>query len=201
MIRRFGWVIVALALLTSTQVASADLIRFFAHLDGPSEAPPNNSPGTGFARVIVDTAAHTLFVEAAFQDLLGTTTMAHIHSATAIPFQGTAGVATQLPTFINFPLGVTSGSFSQTLDLLGLASYNPVFVTANGGTAASAEAALLAGMLEGRAYFNIHTNVFPGGEIRGFLNVVPEPSSLALLGCGAVVIAAGGLRRIVRNRR
>jgi hypothetical protein len=42
-------------------------------------------------------------------------------------------------------------------------------VTANGGTTAGAEAALLAGLEAGQAYLNIHTTMFPGGEIRGFL--------------------------------
>ena len=41
-----------------------------------------------------------------------------------------------------------------------------ITVTANGGTAASAFAALCAGIDGGMAYFNIHTNAFAGGEIR-----------------------------------
>jgi hypothetical protein len=53
--------------------------------------------------------------------------------------------------------------------MLDLSSYNPAFVSANGGTAASAEAALFAGIMAGHAYLNIHTTTFPGGEIEGFL--------------------------------
>jgi hypothetical protein len=68
-------------------------------------------------------------------------------------------------------------------------SYNPAYVTANGGTTASAEAALAAAMAAGEAYLNIHTTVVPGGEIRGFLTLVPEPSGAALLGLGAAIIA------------
>ena len=52
-------------------------------------------------------------------------------------------------------------------------SYNPAFVTANGGTVAGAEAALLAGLHAGTAYLNIHTSMVPAGEIRGFLVEVP----------------------------
>ena len=58
----------------------------------------------------------------------------------------------------------------HTLDMLDVSSYNPSFVTANGGTAASAEAVLFAGLQAGQAYLNVHTSANPGGEIRGFLH-------------------------------
>jgi hypothetical protein len=32
----------------------------------------------------------------------------------------------------------------------------------------------------GTAYFNVHSNTFPAGEIRGFLRKLPEPASLTL---------------------
>ena len=65
----------------------------------------------------------------------------------------------------------------HTFDLTLTASYNAPFVTANGGTAAGAEAALLAGIAAGKAYFNIHTTVVPGGEIRTFLQAFnPTPT-------------------------
>jgi hypothetical protein len=76
-------------------------------------------------------------------------------------------------------------------------SYNPSFIGANGGTTASAEAALLANAAADTSYFNIHTMVFPGGEIRGFLipAAVPEPSSVIMLGMSVLAVAAYGLRR------
>jgi hypothetical protein len=51
------------------------------------------------------------------------------------------------------------------------ASYNPAFVTANGGTVASAKPVLLAGLLAGQAYLNVHTSGNPSGEIRGVLTL------------------------------
>ena len=159
-------------------------------LSGPGEAPPNASPGTGTASVIFDATAHTLEVQATFSGLLSPTTASHIHCCVVPP--GPAGVATMVPTFSLFPLGVTSGTFDQTLSTLLASTYNPAFVTANGGTVAGAEAALVAGLNAGQSYLNIHTTDFPGGEIRGFLVAapIPEPESYALLLAGLALLRA-----------
>ncbi|WP_300334979.1 CHRD domain-containing protein [Accumulibacter sp.] len=170
------------ALLTGAPLAHATIITYQTDLDGASEAPPNASPATGFASVITDDVAKTMAVHVTFSGLLGTTTAAHIHCCTAAP--GTVGVATTVPNFFGFPLGVTSGVYDLLLDMTLASSYNPAFITAHGGTTAGAEAALFAGMSLGEAYVNIHTTFRPGGEIRGFLTQVPEPASLALLGLG-----------------
>jgi hypothetical protein len=175
--------------------AGAALLPYTATLTGPGESPPNASPGIGFTEVDYDSTAHTLRVQATFSGLLGTTTASHIHAATPTPGTGTAIVATTTPSFAGFPLGITSGTYdSGLLDLTSASSYNPAFVTANGGTTASAEAALTASIAAGTSYLNIHTTVVPGGEIRGFLTPapVPEPVSLALLAPAAV---AGLARR------
>ena len=64
-------------------------------------------------------------------------------------------------------------------------------ITAHVDFTAVAEAALALAMASGQAYWNIHTSSFAGVEIRGFLVAVPEPSGLALLGIGGIVMAAG----------
>ena len=50
-----------------------------------------------------------------------------------------------------------------------------------------------ADLQNGLWYLNIHTAAFPGGEIRGQVQVVPEPGSLLLLGGALAALAA--LRR------
>lgn len=51
-------------------------------------------------------------------------------------------------------------------------------------------------ILSGRAYINFHTTQFPGGEIRGAINPVPEPSALLIFGSGAVGLVGFGWRRL-----
>ena len=170
--------------------AGATPIVYRASLSGAAEDPPNASPGTGFTTVTIDTIAHTLRVEVSFAGLLGNTTVAHIHCCTATPFAGLAAVATATPSFPGFPAGVTSGTYDQTFDLTQNASFRAQFITDNGGTPAGAEAALAAGLAAGRAYLNVHSSLFTGGEIRGFLAEVPAPASIALLGVALAGLAA-----------
>jgi len=186
---------VLLAVLVAGSLISvrAAIFQYTVALDGPTEGVA--SPGIGTGTVNYNNVNHLLQMQATFSGLLGTTTAAHIHAATASPFSGTAGVATQTPSFVGFPLGVTSGSFSNTLDLTQAASWNPSYVTAHGGTTATAEADFVAAIAAGQAYFNIHSSSFGGGEIRGFLVAVPEPGTLALAGLGVAGLAARGWRR------
>jgi hypothetical protein len=182
-------------MLLASATTQAQIFVYNASLDGPSESPPNASPGTGFATVTVNLALHTLRVEVNFSGLIGTVSAAHIHAPTASPGTGTAGVATQTPTFSGFPSGVTSGAYDNTFDMTLASTWNPSYVSANGGSVAATEAAFLQALANGTSYFNIHSSTFPGGEIRGFL--VPEPATFALLAMGGIslLFAARKARR------
>ena len=183
----------AATLFASPMTAQAAVFTWEdAPLSGASENPPVNSPGTGFATVTLDTVAQTLSVNVTFSGLTSGTTASHIHCCTTTR-GGNAGVATTTPTFAGFPLGVTFGTFVTTLDMTQMSSYNPAFITANGGTVASAEAVLFAGMEDGDSYLNIHTSNNPGGEIRALLT--PLPATLPLFASGLVGLGLLGWRR------
>lgn len=186
------------AFVVSALPLQAAPIVFTASLDGPSESPSNASPGTGFAIVTIDDVTDLMRVQVTFAGLLSPTTVSHIHVINGPGDTNTADtlgpVATTTPTFVGFPAGVTSGAYDATFDMLLASSYRPGFLTDSGGTPELAEAALFAGIIDGRAYLNIHTSQFPGGEIRGFLQpaptAIPEPASLLLLGSGFAIAAA-----------
>ena len=192
----------AAAMLVAAPLARASLIHLHVNLSGTNEVPPTGSLGTGVADLDLDTTAQTLVGHIVFSGLGFPTTAAHIHCCLASPFLTgvNVGVATVVPAFPGFPLGVMSGTDNFILSLNSASAYNPAFVTAQ-GSLANAEAAFIAGLIAGETYLNIHTgpgpapNGFPGGEIRGFV-AVPEPMTTSLLVLG---LAAAGF--VSRRRR
>lgn len=182
----------AAALLTAGS-AQAQITLF----SGTFAPEAQGATGTGTLFMTHDASARTLEILANWSGLSGNTTTAHIHCCNVNPFTGTSGVAlAQAGVLPGFPLGVTSGSYTQMIDLSLASQYSANFITASGGTTAAAEARLIANLASGHAYFNIHSSTFAGGEIRAFVSVVPEPQTY-----GMMTLGLAGLGLWMRRRQ
>jgi CHRD domain/PEP-CTERM motif len=184
---------VALGLATMASTAAAQ--TWSASMNGANEFPANGSAGTGFALLSFDGLTNVLTITGSFSGLTGTTTSAHVHCCLNPVQPENVGVATTTPSFVGFPLGVTGGSFEIFLDLTQASSYRAGFITESGGTTGGAQARLLQGFNDGTAYFNIHSSFAPGGEIRGAVTTVPEPSTVLLMAGGLVAVGVMARRR------
>jgi len=119
-------------------------------------------------------------------DLNDNLTAAHIHaSANPIPIGGTAGVVWG---FFGSPLNDTNPSdvmITPTPGGLGGTISGKWDLPEGNGTDFRTQ---LPNLLAGRAYINFHTTQNPGGEFRAFLVAIPEPTSIVMLGTGAIAI-------------
>jgi CHRD domain/PEP-CTERM motif len=123
--------------------------------------PPNAGPGFGFVELTLDTVSGVVtLANCTYQDLLGGATAVTLNDA-AIGFNGPISLILTLDT-----PAATTGTFSG-----GGTITNPIGVVND--------------MINTNTYLNIRSQVFPSGEIRGQLFIVPEPSSL-LLACTGV---------------
>lgn len=118
-----------------------------------------------------------------FTDLSSTASASHLHGPTlnnnGNGFTQTAGV---LFTLNRSSSAVTGGTFTSPSNTITL------------------NAAQETDLLNGKYYVNLHTANNGGGEMRGFLVIVPEPSTAALLVTGALGMLARRRRTATRAR-
>jgi hypothetical protein len=141
--------------------------QFLGTLSGGAASPPNLSAGTGPVEMLLDPFGRTLSIDLSFSGLTVSASSAHIHCCATPPTS--VGVAV---SFYAFPTGVTSGTFQQLFDLSYSGTYIANFVNLHGGSVANAEAALIDALRLGNAYVDIHTAIYPAGEIRAYLGWV-----------------------------
>jgi hypothetical protein len=152
-----------------------------ATLGGDGES---SSPGTGQGVVTFLAAKDELDVDITFANLTSpTATPTGVPGSAHIHFGGPRVEGPILFPFLDFPLGVTSGSFSTILTPSSLIP-DPV-----DGINTFMEA--VDAIEAGNTYINIHTLAFPMGEIRGQL-AVPEPSTTMMIATGMLVFGLYG---------
>lgn len=172
--------VAVLASLTLAPSASAQTSIFQAFLYGANEVPPSASKAFGISLFVYNFNSNTFELATAFAGLSAAPTGGHIHRGAA----GTNG-----PIIFNF---------SAFLPAAGSGSSIPT----NGTLSEADELELFMGNL----YVNLHTPVYPAGEIRGQLvfaggdipgpgTVVPEPATLILIASGLAGLGMMMLRK------
>ena len=162
------WLLMGVVLLTLGTGAHAAFIPLTATLTGAQETPPNPSTGMGAAAFVLDDTNRILISSVTFSGLTSPTLLDGSMTSAQILLAPPGQPGPIIHPFPTAPIGVTSGAFTDIWT----------------GLTADDIAALEAG----NTYINIHTVAFPSGEIRGQITVqsavVPEPSSLVLMGTG-----------------
>jgi hypothetical protein len=166
--RKLLIVMALFAAVAAPTVVRAEHIQ--ATLSGYEEVPVVSTVATGEFRAMISPDDLFIDYELAYSGLQGTVTQAHIHVAQP-SVNGTIVIwLCQTATNIG-PAGTPtctpeSGTFAGTIT-----AANVVAPTTTPGQqqqiAAGELAEVIAAMRAGAAYVNVHTNLSPGGEIRG----------------------------------
>ncbi|MGV3601226.1 MAG: CHRD domain-containing protein [Dyadobacter fermentans] len=151
---KFGlvWLFVALCAACDDHETPQDVVmQKGLPLSGSQEFPAKQTPATGWADVSYNKTTHMLTFTLNWANLTDVPTGAHIH--------GTAARGSNAGIKFDFFAAVprtTTGSYSSSVPVDGT-SLNE------------------SDLLNGLYYFNIHTSVNPGGEIRGQIEFYDQP--------------------------
>ncbi|MDZ7607716.1 MAG: CHRD domain-containing protein [Cyclobacteriaceae bacterium] len=132
-------------------------LNFTAHLTGDQEVPPATTNATGQVKFQVSKDRQSVsfkLIVANLEDVR----MAHIHIAPAgVNGPVVVWLYPEAPPMLLIP-GTTNGILAQR-------SFNNSNLT--GPLVGMEISDLVAALKSGNAYVNVHTNAYPGGEIRG----------------------------------
>jgi CHRD domain len=142
--------------------------KFRADLIGFDEVPSLSSTASGTFSMEIDPSDTSFDYELSYSDLVGNVTQAHIHIAQK---SVNGGIMVFYCTNLgNGPAGTQSCPGPHAGTVSGhITAADVIAGAAAQGIAAGEFAEVLRAIRAGSVYVNVHTSVFPGGEIRGQL--------------------------------
>lgn len=169
--------ICSLILAGATVVAQAQ--SFIGVLDAAQDGGGNRT-GSGIFHLTL--SENVMTITGTFAGLSGVAVNAHIHGPS--PAGQNSGVLYGLFNQITLGPENKSGTINTTVSLVN-----------NPNNTAFDIPTQLGQLNSGQWYFNIHSSTFGGGEIRGQILLVPEPSTVALGIAGLIGLGLWQLRR------
>jgi hypothetical protein len=162
----------------SASVAHAEAIQ--ATLTGYEEVPSVSTVASGEFRAFISRDEQSIDFELRYSGLQGTVQQAHIHVAqlsvngsiviwlcqTAVPFLDPAGLAPQCP----------AGQATEAVVTGTITAANVIAGSTTQQLGARELDEVIAAIRAGAAYANVHTNLSPGGEIRGQIQASRRPA-------------------------
>jgi hypothetical protein len=171
--RQAFFVVVAVMALVGSAAASAQVGgTAFARFRGFDEVPALSTPGGGSFSATISEDGSQLDYELNYFNLEGVVTQSHVHFAQR-------GVNGGISFFLcsnlgNGPVG-TQACPPAPATLHGTVHAADVIGPTGQSLGAGELFAILRAMRAGIAYANVHTTLFPGGEIRGQVLFTPAP--------------------------
>jgi hypothetical protein len=130
---------------------------------------PVSSVASGEFEARIDDSADTIMYEVSYRDLEGTVTQSHIHFGQRSVNGGISAWLCETATNPS-PSASTPTCPAPGGTVTGTITPVEVVGPAGQGIAAGEFEELVAAIRAGRAYANVHSSKFPGGEIRGQIN-------------------------------
>lgn len=179
-------IIVLVSSLALAAASHAELLKFKAVLTGGQEVPGVTTQGTGLGEVTIDTVALTYTGFVKWKDLNGIPSDSHIHV-------GKVGVAGSVIYGYGVAGTTIDGAYTRKDFSGNLIDKNPANMGGVSTVGNQTPAQQIASWFSpGFTYLNVHTTAAsggtPSGEIRGQLQAVPEPGTMAALALGAAAL-------------
>lgn len=154
------------ALYAAPAVARDDDDRIVVRLRSYEEVPAVSSVASGLFRARINDAAGTITYELSYQGLQGDVRQSHIHFGQRSVNGGISVFLCQTATNPD-PTGGAPTCGASPATITGILTAANIIGPTGQGIAATEFAELIRAIRAGVAYVNVHTSLFPGGEIRG----------------------------------